>query len=76
MRTGLIESWGGNPADTGPMYPFAGSEVLLFVICFIVWVVYTVWQMRCEFLNYEKEKGHLGRDNNLIKTIENNQKIL
>ena len=22
MRTGLVETWVGNPADVGPMYPF------------------------------------------------------
>ncbi len=76
MRTGLVESWGGNPVDTGPMYPFVGSEVLMFVICFILWVVYTVWQMRFECLNYKKEKENLGQDNNLVKTIENNQQNL
>lgn len=41
MRTGLVESWAGNPAEVGPIYPFVGSEVTLFVICFVLWVLCT-----------------------------------
>lgn len=55
MRTGQIDTWTGNPADVGPMYPFVGYEVPLFVVCVVLWLAYTVWQMRHENAVYREE---------------------
>ena len=76
MRTGLVESWGGNPLDMGPIYPFVGAEGLLFVVCVVLWIVYMVWQMRFECSSYREEMETLGQDDNLIQTVRNNQKNL
>ena len=55
MRTGQIDTWTGNPADVGPMYPFVGYEVPLFVVCVALWLAYTVWQMKHENAVYQDE---------------------
>ncbi len=59
MRTGLIETWAGNPADVGPMYPFVGSEVPLFVVCIVLWIAYTIWQIKHENATYAAELDQL-----------------
>lgn len=46
MPTG-IESF-ANPADIGPIYPFAGTEVALSVIAFILWIAWHVVTARAE----------------------------
>jgi len=46
MPTG-IESW-SNPADIGPIYPFAGLEVPLVIIGFILWIAWHVVTAREE----------------------------
>ena len=32
MSTGNVESWSGNMAEIGPLYPFVGAEFALFVV--------------------------------------------
>ncbi|MDC0935157.1 hypothetical protein OAS39_02640 [Pirellulales bacterium] len=43
--TGEVESWAGNPLDIGPMYPFVGWEMPLFVVCVILCVAMTIWKI-------------------------------
>ena len=73
MSTGLIESWTGNPLEVGPLYPFVGYEVHLFVVCFILWVVYTIWQMRFEAENYSDEVTELRAGDRQQRTVEKNR---
>ena len=72
MKTGLIENWTGNPVEVGPMYPFVGYEVHLFLICFVLWIVYTIWQMKFEASKYSEEVAMLSGSDQLEKTIEIN----
>lgn len=62
MQTGLIENWTGNPLAIGPMYPFVGMEILLYVVCFAVSIVYTVWQLKFEADTYRREAQALATD--------------
>ncbi len=50
-----IDSWAGNIADIGPIYPFVGSEFLLCVIGFAAWIAWFVLQARMENREYEQE---------------------
>ena len=59
VNTGLIESWSSNPTEIGPMYPFVGFEVVWFVISLILWVAYTLWQMKFERDTYAAEVDEL-----------------
>lgn len=70
MRTGLIETWAGNPADVGPMYPFVGSEVPLFVVCVVLWLAYTVWQIKHENATYAAELDRLAEADSPASAIE------
>ena len=73
MTTGLIESWAANPAEMGPLYPFVSFEAFFFAICFVLWMLYTLWQMRFESGNYLRENEDLSKTNNLLETIESNR---
>jgi len=70
MNTSLVESWSGNPADMGPLYPFVGFEVLFFLVCLLFWVGYTVWQMKFERRTYETEEQDLAEGDHLSRIIE------
>jgi hypothetical protein len=74
MKTGLIENWTGNPVEIGPIYPLVGFEVHLFVVCLILWIAYTVWQMRFEAEKYLDEVTELSGGDTLEKAVENNRK--
>ena len=76
MNTGLVESWNGNPLDMGPLYPFVGTEIPLFLVCFAFWIVYTVWQMKSERRAYRMEVQELSKEKTLDRTIESNRERL
>ena len=69
MTTGLIESWAANPAELGPLYPFVSFEAFFFAVCFVLWILYTLWQMQFESRNYRSESVRLSKGNNLLETI-------
>ena len=69
MQTGLIENWLGNPLEIGPMYPFVGLEMVLFVVSFALAILYTIWQLRFEARTFEEEARALASQADLRSTI-------
>ncbi len=43
MSTGSFENWAGDIADIGPIYPFVGSEFLLWIIGLALWIIWHIW---------------------------------
>ena len=64
-----IESWAGNIAEIGPIYPFVGSEFLLCAIGFALWIVWFVLQGRMESREYARE---IERQENSAQTSNDN----
>ncbi len=62
MSTG-VESWTGSMMDLGPIYPFVGSETILWIVGMAVWIGWHVWQGRHESHVYaEDEKKFKGEE--------------
>jgi len=55
MTTGNIENWAGEIAQIGAIYPFLGSEVMLFAIGAILWFGWFIVQGRMEEREYQEE---------------------
>lgn len=51
-----IESWGGNMLDIGPMYPFVGTETILYAIGLGAWIIWHIWQLSIESAEYKHEQ--------------------
>lgn len=64
-----IESWNVNPREIGPMYPLAGYEVIMFVICVVLWIGFTVWQLNAEGARYRQEEADLKQSGDLTRAI-------
>ena len=48
MSTG-IESWGAESlSKIDALYPFVGSEVLMTIVCIVVWIGWQIWQIKFE----------------------------
>ena len=62
MRTGHIENWSGNMIDIGPLYPFVGSEFLLWIIALVIWLAWHYWQGRIEKKEYDDDIEIIERD--------------
>ena len=60
INTGMVESWAGKITDIGPIYPFVGSEVLLFIVGLVLWLWWHVWQTRHETKTYEEDAKRFG----------------
>ena len=55
MSTTIVESWATNISELGPIYPFVGSEFLLWIIGLVFWIGFHVIQMRQESTELAKD---------------------
>ena len=55
MSTG-VESWTGSMMDIGPIYPFVGSEMILWIVGMVLWIAWHVWQGRHESKVYAEDE--------------------
>ncbi|MDP6353339.1 MAG: hypothetical protein QF926_03280 [Alphaproteobacteria bacterium] len=70
MATGPIESWSGNLAELGPIYPMVGSEVALWVLGMAFWIGWHLWQTRFESKTYAEEmRSYAGDPDKLEKAM-------
>ncbi|MGR8948892.1 MAG: hypothetical protein ACU84Q_12650 [Gammaproteobacteria bacterium] len=69
MSTG-IEHWFGSMADIGPLYPFVGSEFLLWCIGIVFWIAWQVSCTRAEDKQYKDEIAKHGDRETLKKLID------
>ncbi len=60
--TPTIEAWSRNPQDTGPLYPFVGTELFLSVLCLIFFLIFMVWKFRSERNTYDHQASSLRND--------------
>ena len=68
-----ITTWTADPTTIGPMYPWVGAEFILFIVCVVFWILYTLWQLKFEHALLAKEKILLQQENNLVDAIKDNQ---
>ena len=55
MATTMVDSWAVDLATIGPIYPWVGSEVVLWVLGLAFWIGWHIWQGRFESRTYEQE---------------------
>lgn len=67
MSTGMVESWAGKIADIGPIYPFVGSEFILWIIGLVLWIGWHIWHARHETKEYADEVKRYGNPENYKK---------
>ena len=48
MATTTYTSWATDLTELGVVYPFAGTEVLMTILCVIFWIGFHVLQTRME----------------------------
>ena len=69
MSTGSFENWAGNILEIGPIYPFVGSEFILFLAGMAFWIAWQIWQIGLEKRTYNQEKQQFGNAEALRKIV-------
>jgi hypothetical protein len=69
MATTMVESWAVDLATIGPIYPFVGSEFVLWLIGMALWLGWHVWQLRFENRTYEAERRRLDTPDKLERAM-------
>ena len=66
-----IPTWSGNPLDIGPIYPFVGWEMGMFVACAAFCVGFMAWKFRMENEKYATHARGLRNSNELHRLLDN-----
>ena len=69
MSTGSFENFAGTITDIGPLYPFVGSEGVLWVIGLVLWIIWHIIQAKRENRVYDEEVRRYGDKETLKKII-------
>jgi hypothetical protein len=70
MSTGDFQDWTGNILDIGPVYPFVGSEVFLWIVGLACWIGWHLWQARFESKTYREDMEKLSKNDNLARVLK------
>ena len=68
--TGLVNDWNVDPSQLGPIYPFVGSEGVLFVLCLAFCATFMIWKLVTENAKYDKRAGDLRQSNKLSEALD------
>lgn len=69
MSTGNFADWTGTISEIGPIYPFVGSEFVLFLVGMTFWIAWQIWQIGLEKRTYNQEKQQFGSAESLRKIV-------
>ncbi len=69
MSTTIVENWATDIAQLGPIYPFVGTEFILWIAGLAFWIYFHVWQLR-------SEAATLNEDSALVDTPEKLEKVI
>lgn len=69
MSTGNFADWTGTISEIGPIYPFVGSEFVLFLVGMAFWIAWQIWQIGLEKRTYNQEKQQFGSAESLRKIV-------
>lgn len=69
MTTGSFENWSGEIADIGAIYPFEGTETLMWIVGLVLWVAWHYMQLIAENKQLAEQEAFL-TDEVLRKRVE------
>lgn len=55
-----VETWNVDLANVGAIYPWVGSEVILWIIGVVFWLYWHWWQARHESRTYAEDEQKYG----------------
>ena len=71
MSTTPIDTWAVDLADVTLIYPWVGSEVVMFGLAVVLWIVWHIWQVKHENAEFAEKIAKYGDDETISKAIDN-----
>ena len=62
MSTIGYDSWAVDLAEVGAIYPFQGTETLLWIVGLVLWLFWHVYQARAENAELDKRNEAFDKD--------------
>ncbi|HZA67431.1 MAG TPA: hypothetical protein VE592_10805 [Geminicoccaceae bacterium] len=69
MATTMVDSWAVDLATIGPIYPWVGSEVILWVLGIAFWIGWHIWQGRFESRTYREDLQRLNTSDKIERAM-------
>jgi hypothetical protein len=69
MATTMVDSWAVDLATIGPIYPWVGSEVVLWVLGMAFWIGWHIWQSRFESRTYREDLERLNSPDKIERAM-------
>jgi hypothetical protein len=63
-------SWAVDLANIGAIYPWQGSEVIMFLVAFVLWIVFHVLQIKQENVDYNEDIDRYGSAESIKKALD------
>jgi hypothetical protein len=60
MTTGNFQNWAGTITEIGPIYPFVGTEVLLWILGMACWIGWHIWNVSTESREWKQAMQRFG----------------
>jgi|TARA_B110000093_G_C12798595_1_gene337794 hypothetical protein len=73
MSTTIVTTWATDLSQLGPIYPFVGSEVLMFILGLIFWISFHVIQIRKENQTFKEQIERFGDKQRLQQVVKSRQ---
>lgn len=54
MTTGDFQDWAGTISEIGAIYPFVGSEFLLWILGLAFWIGWHIWNLSTEHREWDE----------------------
>lgn len=70
MSTTGVTTWAVDLADIGPVYPFQGTENLLWIAGLAVWLGWHIWSIRWEKDYQRKRIAKFGDSETLKQSLD------
>lgn len=70
MSTTGVTTWAVDLADIGPIYPFQGTETLLWIVGLACWLGWHVWSIRWEKAYHRDRIKKFGDKDTLKKSLD------
>ena len=71
MSTTPIDTWAVDLADITLIYPWVGSEVAMFMVAVVLWIVWHIWQVKHENAEFAAQISKSGDAETIRKAIDN-----